>query len=93
MKIQPATDDIEVIPDKDDDELMRLQLVILETLVIRRDIAADQTQGRYSKPDYWLRMASRLNLGPLLLELKFSVRKLVKSEAFGVTSKLFDGFW
>jgi DNA-directed RNA polymerase subunit beta' len=37
--------DIEVIPDPKDPELARLQLVILETLVIRRDIAADQTQG------------------------------------------------
>lgn len=37
--------DIEVIPDDKDSETSRLQLVILETLVIRRDIAADQTQG------------------------------------------------
>ncbi len=37
--------DIEVIPDDKDPEISRLQLVILETLVIRRDIAADQTQG------------------------------------------------
>lgn len=39
------TADIELVPDQDGSELMRLQLVILETLVIRRDIAADQTQG------------------------------------------------
>ena len=37
--------DIELIPDETDPELMRLQLVILESLVIRRDIAADTTQG------------------------------------------------
>jgi DNA-directed RNA polymerase subunit beta' len=37
--------DIELIPDEVDPEVMRLQLVILESLVIRRDIAADQTQG------------------------------------------------
>ena len=37
--------DIELIPDETDSELMRLQLVILESLVIRRDIAADTTQG------------------------------------------------
>ena len=39
------TADIELVPDQDDPEIQRLQLVILETLVIRRDIAADQTQG------------------------------------------------
>ncbi|MBD1860483.1 MULTISPECIES: DNA-directed RNA polymerase subunit beta' [Trichocoleus] len=37
--------DIELIPDETDPEIMRLQLVILESLVIRRDIAADTTQG------------------------------------------------
>ena len=37
--------DIELIPHEDDPELMRLQLVILESLVIRRDIVADATQG------------------------------------------------
>jgi DNA-directed RNA polymerase subunit beta' len=37
--------DIELIPDEDDPEVMRLQLVILESLVIRRDVVADATQG------------------------------------------------
>lgn len=37
--------DIELIPDQNDPEVMRLQLVILESLVIRRDVAADATQG------------------------------------------------
>ncbi len=37
--------DIELIPDETDPEVMRLQLVILESLVIRRDISADTTQG------------------------------------------------
>ena len=37
--------DIELIPDEADADIMRLQLVILESLVIRRDVAADQTQG------------------------------------------------
>ncbi|MBD2092831.1 DNA-directed RNA polymerase subunit beta' [Microcoleus sp. FACHB-1515] len=37
--------DIELIPDETDPEVMRLQLVILESLVIRRDVSADQTQG------------------------------------------------
>jgi DNA-directed RNA polymerase subunit beta' len=37
--------DIELLPDETDPELLRLQLVILESLVIRRDIAADPTQG------------------------------------------------
>ncbi|HEY9623551.1 MAG TPA: DNA-directed RNA polymerase subunit beta' [Crinalium sp.] len=37
--------DIELIPDEVDSEVLRLQLVILESLVIRRDVAADQTQG------------------------------------------------
>ncbi|MEM9216791.1 MAG: DNA-directed RNA polymerase subunit beta' [Cyanobacteria bacterium P01_F01_bin.150] len=38
--------DIELRPDDNDPEITRLQMVILETLTIRRDIAADQTQGR-----------------------------------------------
>ncbi|MEM9449158.1 MAG: DNA-directed RNA polymerase subunit beta' [Cyanobacteria bacterium P01_E01_bin.6] len=37
--------DIELMPDEEDNEVLRLQMVILETLVIRRDITADQTQG------------------------------------------------
>ncbi|QKD81558.1 DNA-directed RNA polymerase subunit beta' [Thermoleptolyngbya sichuanensis A183] len=37
--------DIELVPDESDPELLRLQLVILESLVIRRDVPADQTQG------------------------------------------------
>lgn len=41
----PMVADIELVPDADDPEIQRLQLVILESLVIRRDIAADATQG------------------------------------------------
>jgi DNA-directed RNA polymerase subunit beta' len=41
----PLAADIELIPDLENPELQRLQLVILESLVIRRDIAADATQG------------------------------------------------
>ena len=37
--------DIELVADESDSDIMRLQLVILESLVIRRDVAADQTQG------------------------------------------------
>ncbi|MFB2921894.1 MULTISPECIES: DNA-directed RNA polymerase subunit beta' [Aerosakkonema] len=37
--------DIELVPDKENPEIWRLQLVILESLVIRRDVAADATQG------------------------------------------------
>ncbi|NEQ98536.1 MAG: DNA-directed RNA polymerase subunit beta' [Cyanothece sp. SIO2G6] len=37
--------DIELMTDEADPEITRLQMVILETLTIRRDIAADQTQG------------------------------------------------
>lgn len=37
--------DIELMPDESDPEILRLQLVILESLVIRRDVIADQTQG------------------------------------------------
>jgi DNA-directed RNA polymerase subunit beta' len=37
--------DIELVADEQDPEVLRLQLVILESLVIRRDIAADPTQG------------------------------------------------
>ena len=37
--------DIELLPDETDPDILRLQMVILESLVIRRDISADQTQG------------------------------------------------
>ncbi len=37
--------DIEQVPDETDPDVMRLQLVILETIIIRRDVVADQTQG------------------------------------------------
>jgi DNA-directed RNA polymerase subunit beta' len=37
--------DIELVEDESDAELMRLQMVILETLSVRRDVIADQTQG------------------------------------------------
>ncbi|AFY53309.1 DNA-directed RNA polymerase subunit beta' [Rivularia sp. PCC 7116] len=41
----PLAADIELVADENDPEIQRLQLVILESLVIRRDIAADATQG------------------------------------------------
>ncbi|WNN91919.1 DNA-directed RNA polymerase subunit beta' [Gloeocapsopsis dulcis] len=41
----PMLADIELVPDEEDPNVQRLQLVILESLVIRRDIAADATQG------------------------------------------------
>ncbi|MFO5491326.1 MAG: DNA-directed RNA polymerase subunit beta'' [Cuspidothrix sp.] len=41
----PLAADIELIPDPDNEEIQRLQLVILESLVMRRDITADATQG------------------------------------------------
>ncbi|MBW4666347.1 MAG: DNA-directed RNA polymerase subunit beta'' [Cyanomargarita calcarea GSE-NOS-MK-12-04C] len=41
----PLAADIELVTDVDDSEIHRLQLVILESLVIRRDISADATQG------------------------------------------------
>lgn len=41
----PMLADIELVSDENDPEIQRLQLVILESLVIRRDIAADATQG------------------------------------------------
>jgi DNA-directed RNA polymerase subunit beta' len=37
--------DIELMEDETDPEVLRLQLVILESLVIRRDVSADTTQG------------------------------------------------
>lgn len=37
--------DIEQVPDEADPSVMRLQLVILESIVVRRDVVADQTQG------------------------------------------------
>ncbi|NDJ21250.1 DNA-directed RNA polymerase subunit beta'' [Nostoc sp. B(2019)] len=41
----PLAADIELVLDTEDPEIQRLQLVILESLVIRRDITADATQG------------------------------------------------
>ncbi|QXE24456.1 DNA-directed RNA polymerase subunit beta' [Richelia sinica FACHB-800] len=41
----PLAADIELVPDTQDPDIQRLQLVILESLIIRRDIAADATQG------------------------------------------------
>ncbi|MBK1990362.1 DNA-directed RNA polymerase subunit beta' [Sphaerospermopsis aphanizomenoides BCCUSP55] len=41
----PLAADIELVPDSENAEIQRLQLVILESLVVRRDIAADATQG------------------------------------------------
>ncbi|AUT03678.1 DNA-directed RNA polymerase subunit beta'' [Nostoc sp. CENA543] len=41
----PLAADIELLPDAENSDVQRLQLVILESLVIRRDIAADATQG------------------------------------------------
>ena len=41
----PLAADIELVSDPDEEEIQRLQLVILESLVIRRDITADATQG------------------------------------------------
>ena len=37
--------DIELVADESNPDVLRLQLVILESLVIRRDVAADPTQG------------------------------------------------
>lgn len=44
----PLAADIELVTDDNDPEIQRLQLVILESLVIRRDIDADATQGSTS---------------------------------------------
>ncbi|MFQ4142962.1 DNA-directed RNA polymerase subunit beta'' [Chlorogloeopsis sp. ULAP02] len=41
----PLAADIELVVDPNDSEIQRLQLVILESLTVRRDIAADATQG------------------------------------------------
>ncbi len=41
----PLAADIELVEDTENPEVQRLQLVILESLVIRRDITADATQG------------------------------------------------
>jgi DNA-directed RNA polymerase subunit beta' len=41
----PLAADIELVPDLEDPDVQRLQLVILESLVVRRDIIADATQG------------------------------------------------
>ncbi|MDB9322463.1 DNA-directed RNA polymerase subunit beta'' [Nodularia spumigena] len=41
----PLAADIELVLDEENPDVQRLQLVILESLVIRRDITADATQG------------------------------------------------
>jgi DNA-directed RNA polymerase subunit beta' len=41
----PLAADIELVPDVESTEIQRLQLVILESLIVRRDITADATQG------------------------------------------------
>ncbi|AKG22351.1 DNA-directed RNA polymerase subunit beta'' [Calothrix sp. 336/3] len=41
----PLAADIELVPDTENSEVQRLQLVILESLILRRDITADATQG------------------------------------------------
>jgi DNA-directed RNA polymerase subunit beta' len=41
----PLAADIELVQDAENPAVQRLQLVILESLVVRRDIAADATQG------------------------------------------------
>lgn len=38
--------DIELAPDETDPEIMRLQIVVLESLIIRRDATSDPAQGR-----------------------------------------------
>jgi DNA-directed RNA polymerase subunit beta' len=43
---QQLSADIELLPDPDDAEILRLQLVILETLLVRRDVSADLVQGQ-----------------------------------------------
>lgn len=41
----PLAADIELVPDAESADIQRLQLVILESLIVRKDIAADATQG------------------------------------------------
>ncbi|KJH69435.1 DNA-directed RNA polymerase subunit beta' [Aliterella atlantica CENA595] len=41
----PMAADIELVTDEEDPEIQRLQLVILESLAIRKDVPADVTQG------------------------------------------------
>ncbi len=41
----PLAADIELMADEANPEIQRLQMVILESLIVRRDIAADATQG------------------------------------------------
>ncbi len=40
--------DIEFVSDENDPDVLKLQLVILESLIVRQDISADPTQGRTS---------------------------------------------
>ncbi len=44
-KLGSLAADIEIVPDEEDETIKRLQLVILESLVIRRDVMADATSG------------------------------------------------
>jgi len=57
--------DIELVPDESDPDAMRLQLVILESLVIRRDIVADQTQGS-TKTELMVRDGEQITAGSVV---------------------------
>ena len=45
LNSSPLAADIELVANEEDSAIQRLQMVILESLVIRRDISADATQG------------------------------------------------
>jgi len=80
--------DIELMADETDPEVIRLQLVILESLVIRRDIAADQTQGS-TTTRLLVADATRLLQAQLLPGLRSSLRRLEKYEDCGQAANLF----
>ncbi|MBD1843170.1 DNA-directed RNA polymerase subunit beta' [Cyanobacteria bacterium FACHB-63] len=66
--------DIELIPDETDAEVMRLQLVILESLVIRRDIAADVTQGR-TQTEVMVKDGDQIGAGEVVARTKIQCKE------------------
>lgn len=84
--------DIELVPDETNPDVMRLQLVILESLVIRRDMAADQTQGS-TNTRLLVKDGDQIAPAQWWLAPKFSVKKPEKCEASAKGWKRFAEFW
>lgn len=66
--------DIELVQDETDPEVMRLQLVILEALVIRRDISADVTQGR-TQTEIMVKDGDQIGAGAVVARTKIQCKE------------------